>query len=397
MIGRMQTPVAWMEREGSFRGVIRRARSRACGSRGERCGLVWPNTGGDWDGKERSAESMSAQPDLGFGNAAARSVAIVGAAGYVGSRVIDRLLKDRRSVETILAIDIREVPVEQQREGVIYEVLDVRSAELSERFREQRSECVVHLASVGNPPKEMSIHDQYSIDVDGTHNVVEACLTADVLQLIVVSSAAAYGYHPDNPVPLVETSPLRGNSEFAFARHKRVIEESLARFRVAHPELIQLIFRPGIILGEGTSNQVTELFVKQVMIGVSGSATPYALILDDDVAACIVKGLHERRAGVFNVVGDGVVTARDIARKTGARLYEVPGDLLRGGLALLKTCRLTPYGPEQVAFLQYRPVLSNEALKRDFGFTPTMTSPEVFDLWWKSWQSRRRAQTPSLS
>ena len=329
-------------------------------------------------------ESMSEQPELGFGSASARSVAIVGAAGYVGSKAIDRLVRDRRAVETILAIDTRVVPVDRQKEGVIYEVLDVRSAELSERFREHRVESVVHLASVTNPPKEMSTHDQYSVAVDGTHNVVEACLTADVLQLIVISGAAAYGYHADNPVPLVETSPLRGNNEFAYAKHKRLIEESLARFRVAHPGLIQLVLRPGTILGEGTSNQLTELFVRPVMIGVSGTASPFVFILDDDVAACIVKGIHERRAGVFNVAGDGVITARDIARRTGARLYEFPGDVLRAGLSLMRTCRLTQYGPEQVAFLQYRPILSNAALKGDFGFTPTMTSPEVFDLWWRS-------------
>jgi UDP-glucose 4-epimerase len=332
---------------------------------------------------------MNVQPEFGFGNAAARSVAIVGAAGHVGGKVIERLVGDRRAVETILAVDIREVPADQQQEGVIYEVLDVRSAELSERFREHRVECVVHLASVTNPPKGMSVHDQYSISVDGTHNVVDACLTADVLQLIVLSGAAAYGYHPDNPVPLLETSSLRGNDEFAYSKHKRLVEESLARVRAAHPELIQLVLRPSAILGEGTSNQLTELFVRPVMIGVLGTASPFVFVLDDDVAACIVKGIHERRAGVFNVAADGVVTARDIARRTGARLYEIPGDLLRVGLSILRACRLTHYGPEQVAFLQYRPVLSNAALKRDFDFTPTMSSLEVFELWWKSWQSRQ--------
>lgn len=325
-----------------------------------------------------------------FVNTDVHRVALVGMGGTVAKRVIGRLRNERGSTETIVVIDSHDVPESEQTPGVIYETLDARSAELSERFREHRIDCVVHLASVLNPPMEMSAHEQYSIDVDGTHNVAEACLTADVLQLIVLGSAAAYGYHADNPVPVVETSPLRGNNEFPYAKHKRLIEESLARFRVAHPQLLQLIFRPATILGEGTSNQLTDMFTKPVMIGVSGSPAPFAFILDDDVAACIVKGIHERRAGVFNVVADGSVTARDIARTTGARLYEVPGDLLRAGLTVLKTCRVTPFGPEQVAFLQYRPVLANDALKRDFGFTPTLTSPEVLELWWKSWQARQR-------
>jgi UDP-glucose 4-epimerase len=260
----------------------------------------------------------------------------------------------------------------------------MRSAELSELLKAHRVDCVVHLASVVNPPKGMSLHDQYSIDVDGTHNVVESCLTADVNHLIVTSSGAAYGYHADNPVPLREEHPLRGNDAFAYARHKRLIEESLARYREFHPELRQLVFRPGTILGVGTHNQITDLFERSVQVGVLGAVSPFCFVLDEDVAACIVKGVHERRTGVFNLTGDGVMTASEIARCTGARRLLLPAAMMRGAVRSLRALQLTKYGPEQVLFLQYRPVLANDALKTAFGFAPTMTSREVFELWWKS-------------
>ena len=41
--------------------------------------------------------------------------------------------------------------------------------------------------------------------------------------------------------------------------------------------------------------------------------------------------------------------------------------------------RLTPHGPEQVRFLRYRPVLANDRLKDDFGYTPAYTSREAFE------------------
>ncbi|MFN8574867.1 MAG: SDR family oxidoreductase [Gemmatimonadaceae bacterium] len=323
-------------------------------------------------------------PEATSAHVGARRVAVVGAAGYVGSKVIERLLKDRRQVEQIVAIDVREVPIAFQQPDVVYDVLDARSAELSERFREHNVDCVVHLASVVSPPPDMSVHDQYATDVDGTHNLVESCLTADVGHVIVVSSGAAYGYHADNPVPITEAAPLRGNEAFAHARHKRLVEEFLARYREAHPELAQLVLRPGMILGERTSNAVTALFMKPVIVGVAGSECPFGFVRDDDVADCIIKGIHERRTGVFNLTGDGVVTLRQIATRTGAHFLEVPADVLAMGLWALRVCHVSPYGPEQVAFLRYRPVLSNERLKRDFGFTPTMTSREVFELWWAS-------------
>ena len=50
-------------------------------------------------------------------------------------------------------------------------------------------------------------------------------------------------------------------------------------------------------------------------------------------------------------------------------------------LALLKPLGLSQYGPEQVRFLRYRPVLDNRRLKEVFGYTPRLTSSETFDLY----------------
>ena len=53
--------------------------------------------------------------------------------------------------------------------------------------------------------------------------------------------------------------------------------------------------------------------------------------------------------------------------------------MLAGALRLLKALRITRLGPEQVRFLRYRPVLANDRLKEEFGFTPAATSAECFD------------------
>ncbi len=50
-------------------------------------------------------------------------------------------------------------------------------------------------------------------------------------------------------------------------------------------------------------------------------------------------------------------------------------------LRLGRTLGVTRYGPEQVRFLQYRPVLDNTRLKTVFGYTPVLTSAEAFDAW----------------
>ena len=62
----------------------------------------------------------------------------------------------------------------------------------------------------------------------------------------------------------------------------------------------------------------------------------------------------------------------------------LPAWLLTGALTVLETLALTRYGPEQVDFLRYRPVLANRRLKEEFGYTPRKTSAQVFDLYWSS-------------
>ena len=311
-------------------------------------------------------------------SAAARSVLVTGAAGLVGRRVVEQLAADRRGVERIVAMDVRVVPETERKPGVEYCEGDVRDPALARTFEAFAPDTVVHLAAVVTPPKGSSSELEYSIDVRGTENVIDACLRAGVRRLVYTSSGAAYGYHADNPAVLDEDDPLRGNPEFAYSRHKRLAEELLAIARRDHPRLEQLVFRPGTILGERVASPITALFERRLVVGVAGSDSPFVLIWDEDVAACIVKGIHEGRSGVYNLAGDGAVSLPEIARRLGKPYLPVPAFLLAAALWVAKRLRLSERGPEQVRFLRHRPVLGNARLKSEFGFTPRYTSAECF-------------------
>jgi UDP-glucose 4-epimerase len=58
----------------------------------------------------------------------------------------------------------------------------------------------------------------------------------------------------------------------------------------------------------------------------------------------------------------------------------LPPGLIKGALWVMKQLGATQYGPEQVNFLRYRPVLSNGRLKEVFGYTPQKTTREVFQF-----------------
>jgi UDP-glucose 4-epimerase len=243
---------------------------------------------------------------------------------------------------------------------------------------------VVHLASIVTPPKGAGRDLAYDVDVTGSRNVLDACLAHGVRRLVVTSSGAAYGYHADNPVPLTEDCPVRGNEEFPYSHHKRLVEEMLASARRAHPALEQVVLRVGTVLGPGLDNQITALFRRPRLLAVAGSDSPFVFVWVDDLARILLRAATDGPAGIFNVAGDGALGVGEIAGRLGKPVLRVPAGLIRAALAIAKPLGLSRYGPEQVRFLQYRPVLDNGRLKTVFGYAPRMTSAEAFEAWRRS-------------
>ena len=318
-------------------------------------------------------------------------VLITGGSGFLGSHVAAALAA-RDDVELVVCGDLRHgVP----RDGIIDETLDVTdSAGLAPLLRRHAIDTVVHLAAIVNPGRD--VEQEYRVDVTGSANVLAACVEAGVRRIVVSSSGAAYGYHADNPRWIDEEQPLRGNDAFPYARHKRLVEEMLAEHRAAHPELQQVVFRIGTILGPTVQNQITALWDGRRILRIAGSASPFVFIWVDDVAAAMVRAATDGPPGVFNVAGDGCLTVTEIAERLGKPQLVLPAWALSGALRIGRMLRLTEHGPEKVPFLRYRPLLANGDLKRVFGYTPLRTSRQAFEEYLRTHptiaRERRRAQ-----
>lgn len=307
------------------------------------------------------------------------NILITGASGYLGSNLVKKLVElnqQREEKLNIIAADIRENGVKDP--WVHFVKLDVRSPEVNDVMKEHKIDTVVHLASIVTPGKKSNREFEYSVDVLGTENVLKASVANQVKRFIVTSSGAAYGYYADNAEWIKEEDPIRGNEEFAYSYHKRLVEELLSKYRKEHPELEQVIFRIGTILGDNTDNQITSLFEKKVLLGISGSKSPFVFIWDQDVVECLSRAITGNKKGIYNVAGDGALTIDEIGEILNKKVLRIPAWLVATALFILKRLSLTQYGEEQVNFLRYRPVLDNHQLKTSFGYTPKLTSEEVF-------------------
>lgn len=302
-------------------------------------------------------------------------VLVTGGCGFLGSNVAAALAR-RAEVDLVIAGDVREPA--QQLEGVQFAECDVTDAgSIAPLLVEYRIDTVVHLAAIVNPGRDVSL--EYRVDVEGTANVLAACVEAGVRRIVVSSSGAAYGYYADSPAWIDEGVAVRGNDEFPYSKHKRLVEEMLERYREDHPSLSQTVFRIGTILGPTVKNQITALWDGKRILHIAGSNSPFVFVWVDDVAEVMVRAATGGPAGIYNVAGDGAITVPGIALRLGKPLLTIPAWALSVALSVGRFLKLTEHGPEKVRFLRYRPVLANRRLKGEFGFTPSRTSVQAFE------------------
>ena len=107
------------------------------------------------------------------------TILITGAAGFIGRQLTESLasLPD----VTVVATDVRNPP---EFSGVVSRVLDIRDPNLSDLLKEHDVDVVVHLAAILSPPKGAGRDFLHAVEVGGTRNVLEACVTAGVKRFV---------------------------------------------------------------------------------------------------------------------------------------------------------------------------------------------------------------------
>ena len=329
-----------------------------------------------------------AAPSKGHAMSGAR-VLVTGGNGYLGHQVVAALAGLAGEVETVVSLDLRAAPPERSVPGVLQACADIRDAGLAALLRAHRIDTVVHLAAIVTPgrhrPRTMSSSTRSTA---GTRNVLQACVDAGVKRLVVSSSGAAYGYHADNPAWLSEDAPLRGNEEFAYSRHKRLVEEMLAEARRTHRRWSRWCCASAPSWARRWPTRSLRCSTRR---GRWRWRARTALRLRVGPGR---GGRH--RAGRTRRAGRRLKRGRrrraddppDRRAHGQKRCRVLPPALLSAALWLGRRLGLTQYGPEQLRFLQYRPVLDNRRLKEVFGYRPRKTSAEAFDVWWTARQRR---------
>jgi UDP-glucose 4-epimerase len=319
---------------------------------------------------------------------------ITGGSGYIGSRLVD-LLSRRDDTERIVICDI--APPRDFKPKSQFERLDVRDRDgVRAALERSRADALVHLAFILNPSHDE--HFMYDVDVNGTHNVLEAAGDAGTRQVLVASSSTAYGAFPDNPVPLTEEDPVRGVAGFSYARDKTEADRVCQLWAAKYPDRVMTIVRPCIVFGPNVDNYLVRLWTKQPFTADVGNLeNPIQFVHEDDVVEAIAALLLGRHSGAFNVAGDGEMTLRECAELIGMPIRKMPQRAYRGLARAAWRLRASEVPAGELDFAIYPWIVSNQKLKRTVDWTPRHTTRETFEITMRAHGKLPPAEPPAAS
>lgn len=220
-------------------------------------------------------------------------VLVTGASGFVGSHVAQKLVEAGHEVRVLRrAISPTRLLEGLPLETEIGDVTDPASLDQAVRG----CEAVFHVAGLvafwrGNNEA------LYKVNVEGTRNIVSACLQNRVRRLIHTSSVAAIGF-PPNGQPGDETLPYNwGFLRIPYCDTKKMAEEEV-RKGIAQG-LDAVILNPAVVFGAGDlhfhgSAMVLQMAKGRIRRWMDGGCSTCDV---EDVAAAHLAALEKGRSG----------------------------------------------------------------------------------------------------
>lgn len=314
------------------------------------------------------------------------TVAVTGPTGTFGFGLIPRLQSERR-IERIIGIARRPFdPAEHGWTKMDYRRGDVRDPDaLEEAFA--GADVVIHLAFMitGTAGRETI----RAINVEGTLNTFDAAAAAGVKRFVYASSVAAYGFHRDNPVGMTEDWPVRGADHLFYSQEKAEIEELLTE-RAAGGELDLYLLRPPIVLGPHAvgAKELLPAYLARLggpLLGALRRAPvgppapvpdlPVQFIHEDDVGQAFhLCALAAGPPGVYNITGDGVLSAREVARELGLTVLPLPARPVQTAARALASLPFAPPLAEWAEAVSHPAIMDAAKAKRELGWDPEYDS-----------------------
>jgi nucleoside-diphosphate-sugar epimerase len=266
---------------------------------------------------------------------------VTGGNGYFGRVLVGRLV-ERGDTVRVFDVDVT---------GAGDLGAEVVQGDIRDRAAVARSvagaDVVYH--NVAQVPLARDRHLLRSVNVDGTHVLLDACGRAGVGKVVHTSSSAVFGVPASNPV-LSATIP---KPEEPYGAAKLAAEWACLRASVAGLDVT--IVRPRTVLGHGRLGIFAILFdwiadgVDPIVLG--DGSNRYQFVHADDLASACVHAADRPGPAVFNIgtdrFGTMVEALTGLCRHagTGSRVRSLPARPAEWAMRASAAVGATPFAP----------------------------------------------------
>ena len=278
-------------------------------------------------------------------------IVVTGGAGFIGSHLVDRLIKEGHAVQVIDNLYTGNKDFVNPKAEFVE--MDIRSSELYSTLESFQPDYIFHQAaqtevttSMNNPMLDCDIN------LMGLINLLNVSVKLDIKKFLMPSSAAVYG----NLITLPLNETMTGNPSSFYGLTKLTAEHYLRIYHESYG-LQYICYRYSNVFGprqgNGGEGGVISIFSKaisqddSIVIYGDGEQTRDFIYVDDVVEANIL-GMQSQFNGIYNVstsipssINLLVDEFRSISHKDIDIVYEKPrlGDIRDSVLATEKSER----------------------------------------------------------
>lgn len=210
-------------------------------------------------------------------------ILVTGGAGLLGSTLIKILLANGKKVRATFNNNSLQIAAHPNFSEIKCDILNVYDVEDAMQDVIEVFHCA---AIVSFAPKD--VQKLYKINVEGTANIVNACLNAGVRKLVHVSSVAALGRALVGTY-IKENTAWNDDLITSLYGHSKYLGE-LEVWRGVAEGLHAVVINPTIILGAGNWNEGSTKLFKQVYDGFNYYTTGINGFVDvEDVAKIMIQ------------------------------------------------------------------------------------------------------------